>query len=161
MNLPALRRPRPGLMFALVPTLVAIAAMVILAPTPQAHAEDGRRVCKYTWMQNVGHPEGRTVSFVADYKKDGACPTIDPRKVRMPAELGMWMPPPDTWEKQPAPKLTCEEFQEALRLPSAGDGGDPCTYMEDDRLYGVTSPMPDDRADTSRFWGLDSIWNLG
>jgi hypothetical protein len=161
MNLRALSRPRPGPMSALVATLVATAAMVTLSSTQEAHAEAGRRICKYTWMQGVGNPEGRTVSFVADYKKDGACPYVDLRKVRMPAELGSWMPPPDTWEHQPTPKLTCEEFQAALALPSGGDGGDPCTYMEDDKLYGVVSPLPTDMAWTTRFWGLDSIWNLG
>jgi hypothetical protein len=112
-------------------------------------------------MQNVGNSEGRTVSFVANYKKDGACPYVDSRKVRMPAELGMWMPPPDAWEHQPVPKLTCEEFQEALVLPSAGDGGDPCNYMWNDLLYAVTSPMPEDRGGTNRLWELDHLRNLG
>lgn len=160
MSLQALRRPL-GALFSLVAGLVTMASVVTLTPAPKAHAESGRRVCKYTWMQSVGNPEGRTVSFVADYKKDGACPYVDPHKVRMPAELGMWMPPPDTWEQQPVPKMTCEEFQASLRLPSSGDGGDPCTYMQDDELYGVTSPLPTDYPGITRFWGLGSIWDLG
>lgn len=156
-----LRWSRLGAVRIFAVLAVVMVGVVTLAPTPQAHAESGRRVCKYVWMQGVGNPEGRTVSFVADYKKDGACPTVDLHKVHMPAELGSWMPPPDTWEQQPVPKLTCEEFQASLNLPSAGDGGDPCTYMADDELYGVTSPKSGDWSQTPRFWGLGSIWDLG
>jgi hypothetical protein len=71
------------------------------------------------------------------------------------------MPAPDTWQHQPVPKLTCEEFQRALKLPSSGRGGDPCTYMEDDQLYAVTSPKDGDSSYTKRFWGLDDVRNLG
>ena len=62
--------------------------------------------------------------------------------------------PPDTWAGSPEPKLTCEEFQKLLTLPSSGDGGDPCTYMADDMLYAVTSYLEGDKDTTRRFWDL-------
>jgi len=156
---------RGPLALSMVSLAAAATALVALSPTPKAHAEPGRRICKYVWMQGMGNPEGRSVSFVVDYKKDGACPYVDLHKVQLSSELGSWMPPPDTWEAQPAPKLTCEEFQTSLHLPSSGSGGDPCTYMSDDRFYGVTSwkdgdPNPPD-PNKRRIWDLGSVWDLG
>ena len=59
------------------------------------------------------------------------------------------------------PKLTCEEFQSALRLPSSGWNGAPCTYMDDDLLCSATSPKDGDGPGTKRFWGIDSAWTSG
>jgi hypothetical protein len=104
-------------------------------------------------MQNVGDPEGRQVSVVADYKRDGACPYVDQHDVTFPPKLAGWKPSPDNWEIQPVPKMTCEEFWEDTRLPTAA--GDPCTYMEDDRLYVVTSCQAGDIASTERLFALE------
>ena len=166
MNLNAMGRLRPKATYLIVAALIAIAGVALTTGSAQkAHAESGRRICKYLWMQDAGNPEGRTVSLVANYKKDGACPTIDYRKVQMPKQLGTWTPAPDTWEKQPVPKMTCEEFQNAMRLPLTQKGGDPCTIMFDDELYGVASWLESDSTETNsglvRMWGLNSIWNLG
>jgi hypothetical protein len=149
-------------------TLTLLTAVALTAPlvvsgstAPKAHAESGRRICHYVWQQGMGNPEGRTVSFVVDYKKDGACPDVDPHKVNLPADVGSWMPSPDAWEHAPVPKMTCEELQNLLTLPFSGDGGDPCTYMVDDLFYAVTSSLPGDTDRTKRFWGLASVWDLG
>ncbi|HKT00059.1 MAG TPA: hypothetical protein VJT31_11045 [Rugosimonospora sp.] len=136
-------------------------ALSLMAPVSRAHAESGRRICRYVWNQSVGNPDRRLVSFVVDYKKDGACPDVDPHKVYLPPAVGSWMPPPDTWEHAPVPKMTCEEFQTLLNLPASGSGGDPCTYMYDDRFYAVTSSMPGDTGNTQRIWDLGSVWDLG
>ena len=160
MHLPALGRSWSRLA-SLFLTAVALAATATVAfPAPQVHAEPGRRICKYVWTQGTGNPEGRTVSFVVNYKKNGKCPYIDLHKVQLPKALGPWMPPPDTWDHQPVPKLTCEQFQAALHLPSSG----PCTYMTADRLYGVTSWKDGDPDPTSlakaRMWDMGSVWDL-
>ena len=161
MHLHASMRWRLLPAFLAAAALTVTAAVTDLTPKSQANAESGRRICRYLWNQSVGNPERRLVSFVADYKKDGECPDVDPHKVALPKDLGSWMPPPDTWEQDRTPKLTCEEFQNLLALPSNGNGGDPCTYMYDDRLYAVTSHMPDDTGQTRRMWDLGSIWDLG
>lgn len=161
MRFPALSRSRLSPVYLLVVAVAAAATLLYLTPSPQAHAESGRRICYYVWNQNLGNPEGRLVSFVVDYKKDGRCPQIDHHRVSIPREVGSWMPPADNWEHQPAPKMTCEEVQSLLELPPGSDGGDPCTYLEDDRLYAVTSSLPDDTAQTKRFWGLRPVGDLG
>lgn len=160
MSLPALLRSRFRPLLLAVGLLAVAGVVVSVAPVPQAHAESGRRICRYVWNQGVGNPDGRLVSFVVDYKKDGACPAVDPHKVELPKGVGSWMPPPDTWEHSPVPKMTCEEFQALLGLPSGGDGGDPCTYMDADVLYAVTSHLSGDTATTKRFWGLASVWDV-
>lgn len=164
MKVQAQRRSRLGAVYVLMAALVSAGAVVSMAPTSKAQAEPNRRICKYVWMEEVGNNEGRTVSFVVNYKKDGACPYIDLHKVQMPKGLGQWMPPPDTWEKQPVPKMTCEEFQTAEHLPSSRAGGDPCSYMVADRLYGVTSWLADDPDPTStnkaRIWAVGDVQDL-
>ena len=164
MHLHALSRRGP--IYLAVSALVAAAALVsTFTPAPQAHAESGRRICKYVWMQGVGNPDGRTVSFVLDYKKDGKCPYIDRLKVPLPKGLGAWMPPPETWEAQPAPMMTCAQFQAAMHLPSSDWGGDPCTYMTDTMLYGVTSWKEGDPDPTpttmARMWPIGDAWDFG
>lgn len=162
MPLHALLQPRIRPAIAVATTLAAVVGVVSVAPAPQAHAESGRRICRYLWSQGVGNPDGRMVSFVADYKKKGSCPIVDPHKVSLPKTVGSWMPPPDTWEHQPAPKITCEAFGHSLALPRGGRGnGDPCTYMTDDVLYAVTSYLPGDTSATKRFWHLGRLDDLG
>jgi hypothetical protein len=165
MHLPELVRSRLAPVYLAVVALVAAATVLTLTPDSKAHAQAGRRLCKYVWQQDVGNPEGRSVSFVVDYKKDGKCPAINPLKVSIPPDVGMWMPSPEVWEKQPVPKITCEEFQRALRLPSNGDGGDPCFDIEDDQLYVVTGARDDDPVppdpEKKRFWGLQDVSDLG
>jgi hypothetical protein len=124
--------------------LAAIVTVICLAPFQKAHAESGRRICQYIWDKGMGNPEGRNVSFVVDFKKDGDCPALDRAKITIPREVGLWMPSPDDWEKQPVPKFTCEQFQYLYKLPSSGSGGDPCTYMWASELYAVTSPKAGD-----------------
>jgi hypothetical protein len=150
----------------IVAALIAVAGVALTAGSAQnAQAEAGRRICKYLWMQDVGNPEGRSVSFVTNYEKDGACPTADYRKVQIPKQLGAWMPSPDPWEEQPAPKMTCEEFENALHLSSTQTGGDVCTTMFADELCGATSWLASDPVESNsvlvRVWGLGSVWNLG
>lgn len=161
MALPALARSRLAPFLLAAVALTAPAIVSGSAAAPEAHAQSGRRICHYVWQQEMGNPEGRMVSFVVNYKKDGACPDVDPHKVDLPTDVGSWMPPPDTWEHAPVPKMTCEEFQDLLTLPSAGDGGDPCTYMAEDLFYAVTSARPGDTVQTKRLWGLASVWDLG
>lgn len=138
---------------------IAAAAVPTLAPMPSASALSGRRICEYVWQQNLGNPEGRMVSFVTNYKKDGACPPVDPHKVFLPSDAGQWMPSPDNWLPEPVPKMTCEEFQNALHLPSDIDGGDPCVYLTEDELYAVTGALDKDHGPTPRW--KKRIWSLG
>jgi hypothetical protein len=160
MNLQMLRSHRLGALNALVVVAVAMVGVVSLAPTPKAHATTDRRLCKYVWMQGVGNTEGRTVSFVMNYKKDGDCPNINPGKVRLPTEVGTYMPSPGSWYRAPVPKMTCEEFQAAELLPWAGDGSDVCTTMWESELYAVTSPLNGVWSDKDRFYGLGNAWAL-
>lgn len=158
-------RPGPKYLAVVAAVITAAAGVAALVPAAQAQAESGRRICRYTWAQSIGNPEGRTISFVTDYKKDGACPDVDRHKVKLHARIGAWMPPPDAWEHPPVPKMTCEEFQDQLDLPD-GPNGDPCTYLEDDVLYAVGSPVPGDTDQTPRVWTFDcggracTIWDL-
>lgn len=141
--------------------LMAAATLSYLTPSPQAQAESGHRICRYVWNQSLGNHDSRLVSFVLDYKKDGACPYIDYLKVRIPGEVGSWMPPQAAWEHQPVPKMTCENFRDLLKLLPSGDDGDPCTFMENDHLYAVTSGLPEDTPQTRRLWDLGDAWDLG
>jgi hypothetical protein len=159
VSLALLTRRRSASVYLLVALLVAAAATTLLTRSA-AHAESGRRICRYVWQQNMGNPEGRLVSFVLDYKKDGDCPNIDLHKVALPANLGAYMPPPDTWENPSVPKIRCEDFQSLLKLPSPGDGQDSCNVMNRDHLYGVTNVLPGDTGATKRFWDLGSVWDL-
>ena len=93
MHLHALARSRLRLSYLAVAILASIAVVASLTPIADAHAQSGRRICRYVWNQGVGNPERRLVSFVADYKKSGECPSVDPHKVRLPTEAGAWMPP--------------------------------------------------------------------
>lgn len=161
MRLPAHRRSRHALLYLFTVAALAATTFLYVTPSPQAHAESGRRICRYIWNQSLGRPDGRLVSLIVDYKQDGACPYIDYHKVSIPKDFARWMPAPDMWENQPVPKMTCEQFQTILKLPSGSDGGDPCTYLEDDQLYAVTSALPGDTAATKRFSGLESAWDLG
>lgn len=158
-------------MFLLLVALAATAAVMSATPSSKAHATtaplpteqllSGRRVCYYAWQQSMGNPEGRLVSFITNYEKDGKCPYVDRLKVYLPRHIGAWMPSPDAWEAQPAPKMTCEQLQQTLTLPSSGNGGDPCNYMYNDRLYAVTSHLDTDTANTNRMFDLGSVWDLG
>lgn len=165
MHLHASVRARRWPAYLAAGTVTAAAAAVpMLAPTPQASALSGRRICQYVWQQNLGNPEGRTVSFVTNYKKNGACPHIDPHKIILSADAGLWMPSPDDWLPEPVPKMTCEEFQDALHLPSDTEGGDACAYLTKDELYAVTGALSKDRGPTPRWkkriWPLGSIQDL-
>jgi hypothetical protein len=167
----ALLRPSIGLTFSLLAATAATGAAVAAGPPSKAHAVSapvpteqllsGRRVCYYAWQQSVGNPEGRLVSFIANYKKDGKCPYVDRLKVTLPRDIGAWMPSPDAWEFQPAPKMTCEQLQATLTLPSSGNGGDPCNYMYNDHLYAVTSYLDTDTANTNRMFDLGIISSFG
>jgi hypothetical protein len=161
MRLPALRRSQRSLLSLLAVAALAATLFLYVTPSPQAYAESGRRICRYVWNQSLGRPDGRLVSLILDDKKDGACPYIDFHKVSIPKDFARWMPAPDLWENQPVPKMTCEQFQTVLDLPSGSDGGDPCTYLEDDQLYAVTSALPGDTAETKRFLGLEDSEALG
>jgi hypothetical protein len=165
-------RRRPAYLAAAA-LAIAAATVPALATMPPASALTGRRICQYVWQQNLGkqyagpddrNPENRMVSFVVNYKKDGACPHVDPHKVVLPAGVGQWMPFPDNWLPDPVPKMTCEELQNRLQLPSAGDGGDPCVYLTEDELYAVTGPLDSDHGPTPqwkiRAWPMGSVWNL-
>jgi hypothetical protein len=173
MHLHSLVRTRLTPVYLVVAAFVGAATMSAMTPTPKAHAEEGRRLCMYVWQQEMGNPEGRPVSLVLDYKKDGKCPYINPSWVELPKKLpwdpdnylASWMPPLQSWHPQPAPKMTCEEFRDKLKLPNAENGGDPCTYMDDDVLYGVTGPLADDPSiplplwKKKRFWGMTVHWS--
>ena len=64
--------------------------------------------------------------------------------------------------RNPLPRTQAiDEEQSLLTLPSAGGGGDACTYMTEDQVYAVTSSMAGDVANTQRMWGLGSVWDLG
>jgi hypothetical protein len=134
--------------------ITATAGMAAIVPASQALAETGRRICRYTWAQSMGNADGRTISFVANYKKDGKCPDVSRHKIKLHDKIGAWMPSPDAWEDPPVPKMTCEEFQEQLDLPDGPDG-DPCTYLRADVFYAVGSPIASDTAQTPRVWTVD------
>jgi hypothetical protein len=152
--------------------LAIAAAVAALATMPPASALTNRRICQYVWQQDLGKqdlgpdqdPEHRMVSFVVNYKKDGECPDVDPYKVRLPDDVGQWMPFPQNWYPQPVPKMTCEEFQSRLQLPSAMLGGDACGDMDEDELYAVTGPLDSDHGPTpqwkKRTWPMGSVWKL-
>jgi hypothetical protein len=174
MHLHATERARRRLAYPAAAALaIAAVAVPALATMPPASALTNRRICQYVWQQDLGKqyagpndkdPEHRMVSFVVNYKKDGECPHVDPHKVVLPDGVGQWMPFPQNWYPQPAPKMTCEEFQNRLQLPPALLGGDACGDLDEDQLYAVTGPLDTDHGPTplwkKRTWPLGSVWKL-
>jgi hypothetical protein len=68
--------------------VVAVAALMVTSGpvTGRAYAESGRRLCVYTENEDGWTELWSNRAFNAyvavDYKKDGACPVVDPAKFR-------------------------------------------------------------------------------
>jgi hypothetical protein len=109
-------------------------AVMTLSPTSDAHAEDGRRICDYSFKVR---PENSTdmdttvkISIGLDYKKKGDCPFVD--AVRL-AQTGY-----ADWNQiysNPVPKWTCEDWGKTHQTFFTDLGTDPCPTLTDDVLY--------------------------
>ncbi|MFJ2608732.1 hypothetical protein ACIQOU_08945 [Streptomyces sp. NPDC091279] len=89
-----------------------------------AEAVSGRRLCVYTenesgWTQLTDNR--RYSAYVAvNYKKDGACPTVNPSKFRW--KVGA----------QPVRKITCEQWP---AVANPWPGTDVCTQIPADAVF--------------------------
>jgi hypothetical protein len=124
--------------------LVVAAALTMAASTlsvaTDAHAESGRRICYYSFKawpknQNEHNPHLQNplaqVSLGVDYKKDGACPHLDPAKL---ADTG-YVDIADVAPQDRVPKMTCEQWGEDHQTFLTDLGADPCPDMWDNYLY--------------------------
>ena len=112
--------------------VVAVAAFALAAGGLNAgiaRAESGRRICVYgqydAWSSSEVESHGWAV---IDYKKDGACPSVNYEKFF--TAVGVPVPA----SSQPVPKITCEELSGKLGW-EPWPGEDPCTKMDDDVVY--------------------------
>jgi hypothetical protein len=132
------RSPR-GRSALVVAAAVTMAASTLSVAT-NAHAESGRRICYYSFKawpknQNEDNPRLRDplaqVSFGVDYKKDGACPRLDPAKL----EATGYVDVADVTPQDRVPKMTCEEWGDSHQTFLTDLGADPCPEMWDNYLY--------------------------
>lgn len=112
-----------------------------LSVTANAHAETNRRICEYSFKAmpdnvNPNNPRDNNpllhVSLGMNYKKKGACPTLDAQKL---AETG-YVDADQVNPKAPANKWTCEAWGETHQtFLNSGIGADPCNVMWVDTIY--------------------------
>jgi hypothetical protein len=129
-------------------SLLAVAVVVAmmggtLSMTANANAEEGRRICEYSFQvrpsnDSQNNPRNKfpynpslTVSLGLDYKKNGACPDLDPEKLAETGYVDVDLVNPKT----PANKWTCEEWGDKLQTALTSFGSDPCPNMWDDYVY--------------------------
>jgi hypothetical protein len=118
-------RMRRGLRQAGLLVVAVAALMVTSGPvTGTAYAESGRRLCVYTENED-GWTELRSNrafnAYVAvDYKRDGACPVVDPAKFRW--KVGA----------QPVKKIRCEDWPARA---NPWPGSDVCTHLPADAVF--------------------------
>ena len=151
--------------------LLAVAASLTMAAgtltvMPNAHAESGRRICEYSFKalptnQDPDNPRLNNpllhVSLGVDYKKEGGCPAVDPKKLAATGYV-------DKDQVNPAPnKWTCEAWGSTHQTNLMSIGvGDPCPVMLDSVVYAFiwqdpTTPYPQE----PRYVQLDEVWNYG
>lgn len=126
-------------------TVLVVAAAVTMAGSalsvvPNAHAEAGRRICYYSFKASpknqdadnprLGNPLAQ-VSLGVDYKKDGACPRLDPAKL---ADTG-YVDVADVTPQDHVPKMSCEKWGDYHQTFLTGLGADPCPQMWNDYVY--------------------------
>lgn len=135
MNSSAQVRPRRLLSRGLVTTL-SIAAMTAVGtlalPQSDAHAEDGRRICEYSFKATPrSYPNQlMNISLGLDYKKDGGCPALDANKLTATKLVDVDQVIPNR-----VPKWTCENWGRTHQTFRTNLGADPCPTMEDDHVY--------------------------
>lgn len=160
---PTTRRARYGRLIAVVTALTAVAGTVTVAST--AHADSGRRICEYSFKAqptNKDPDNPRTanpllhVSIGMNYKKDGACPSIDKNKL---AETG-YVDVDQVNPKDPVNKWTCEDWGSTHQTYLSSIGSDPCYVMWDDTMYAFIWQDPTTpNAALPRYVQLDQYWN--
>ncbi len=125
--------------------LLALGAVMTMAAgtmtvTSSAHAESGRRICEYSFKAepkntNSHNPRQKNpllhVSIGMDYKKDGACPSLDPNKLAATGFVDVDQVNP----KNPVNKWTCEDWGRTHQTYLAGLGSDPCPALWNDQVY--------------------------
>lgn len=132
------RSPRGRI--ALVVAAAATMAASTLSVAAIAHAESGRRICYYSFKaspKNKDEDNPRLqnplvqVSLGVDYRKDGACPRLDPAKL---GDTG-YVDVADVTPQDLVPKMTCEQWGDYHQTYLSDLGADPCPEMWDDYLY--------------------------
>jgi hypothetical protein len=132
-------RSRSGRTVLAVTAAVTMVASTLSVVT-NAHAQAGRRICYYSFKsspknQIESNPRLQNplvqVSFGVDYKKDGACPRLDPEKL---AATG-YVDTTDVTPQDRVPKMTCEQWGDYHQTFLTDLGADPCPEMWNDYLY--------------------------
>lgn len=126
---------------------VAAASALSVPVVPEAHAEEGRRICSYSFMwkpreytpeQAAAEPRLEDplvkISLGLDYKKDGKCPWVHEEKLWL---LTGGLVSEDSVMPDPVEKMTCEEWGDRLHLSKSALGADPCPNMSNDHLYAI------------------------
>lgn len=120
--------------------LLAFAAGSGVAAMASAHAESGRRICEYSFKaqpENTDPDNPRQknpllhISLAMDYKKDGACPSLDPARIASTGYVDAGQVNP----KNPVNKWTCEDWGSTHQTYLTDLGSDPCAKMDDDVIY--------------------------
>jgi hypothetical protein len=146
MSAMSFKKPPPRLTLTLsaAATLVAAAAFALTTTTaPSAQATTNRRLCTYV---NGEHNAAQKITryVVVNYKKDGACPSINPDKH------------PDLISyANPVPKETCEELSADVEFESKYYT-DVCDGLLKDDIVYVLSKPDDKKIDPNA-----NIFNLG
>ena len=116
--------------FRLTAFLAVGAAMLgggILSTMSPAEAEAGRRFCVYSQDYGIVVNGTQYRGWAAvDYKKDGACPTVDPKKFEDRTGLRLT-------DSQPVSKVTCEDLW--VLMGGTFWDGDMCLTADNDALY--------------------------
>jgi hypothetical protein len=160
----ALPRSRPGRgLMALVSAVTLTAGS--MAVMGDAHAEDGRRICEYSFKAlpkntNPDNPRSMNpllhISIGMNYKKDGACPSINPEKLAASGYVDIDQVNP----KNPVNKWTCEDWGSSHQTYLGSIGSDPCYVMWQDTMYAFIWQDPTTpNAPGPRYVQLKEYWN--
>ena len=125
-------RRRPRLNRILAGAAIASVTLGTLAVTTTAHAESGRRICEYSFKakpRSFNDPLMR-ISLGMNYKKDGACPALDPARLAATGLADV-----DQIYPNPVPKWTCEDWGTTHETYKTDLGSDPCSHMLEDNIY--------------------------
>lgn len=160
----ALSRGRSGRGLLALTSAMTLAAgtMTVMG---DAHAETDRRICEYSFkaMPNNTDPDNPRlgnpmlhVSIGMNYKKDGACPSINPGKL---ADTG-YVDIDQVNPKDPVNKWTCEDWGKTHQTYLSAIGSDPCYVMWQDTMYAFVWQDPTTpNAPLPRYVQLDQYWN--
>jgi hypothetical protein len=153
------RRARGLVAAAAAATMVAGA----LAVTAEAHADSGRRICEYSFkaLPKNNHPDNPRnsnpllqISLGINYKKDGACPSVDPKKLAATGYVDAEQVNP----KKKVNKWTCEDWGRTHQTYLSSIGSDPCYVMWDDTVYAFIWQDPTTpNAEKPRYVQLDPV----